>query len=105
MVLVAHPFAGAGVGLAGQAGGEEVHQAQKVSRIESGNVPDPNRMALQGRVRHPRQLSGVGVTFPFRAAKSAGGGEDELNGFTEHADAAAKLEESWGGRIHMGHGD
>lgn len=80
---------GKGVGLAGQSSSKDVHQPAKKRKGKLCNVAAPYRVFFHALFFHPGQVNGVGVGFPFRTTNNPGTGDNELNGFVEHPDAAA----------------
>lgn len=92
LVVVAGAGAGGGVGLAGQAGSEEIHLAAIRSAVEGREIV-PDRSRIQGRVLHPRHEVGRCTGFPLNVTHGAYvASECEVDSEVEHADPGAEVE-------------
>ena len=104
-VFEARLLAGRGVGLAWQAGNDEIHLASPGLAVEVGHIAAPNRARLQGRFFHTLFEHGRGVTFPLSDKRRLGSESEEfesgMDSLVEHADSGAKTSDSDAGIIHI----
>jgi hypothetical protein len=91
VIVKAFALPGAGEGLAGEAGSDEVHASNERFRVECVEVR-PDRSLIQGLVCHPRHEYGRCVAVPLNVSHGDGGDSGESEGELEPGVSAAQVE-------------